>query len=186
MGIPFLYPLQNQRPIFLFVIMEGLKSRQASVTLENKILKTDTPSISIATPSDILPWTPAKQYHETHSEKWQVHKRFTRKGPGSLLVSLALISLKVDPCIWHFVVAWVFVSWLVCFGSVKDQFCGPTEPQTGSNTHLWHFKMELATAWHWKRIFHLQCLDFPMCAQIQLVKPKYTYHPYCYSVATEP
>lgn len=36
-------------------------------------------------------------------------------------------------------------------------------------------------------ISHLQCLDFPMCAQLQVVKQKYTYHPYyCYSVATEP
>lgn len=130
---------------------------------------------------------------------------------GLLQNSTTKLTVKNDRCIngshakgqgpfwtvWHwfpsrwtlafdiFVVAWVFVSYF-CFGSVKDQFCGPTEPQTGSNTHLWHFKMELATAWHWKRIFHLQCLDFPMCAQIQLVKPKYTYHPYCYSVATEP
>lgn len=79
---------------------------------------------------------------------------------------------------------WLSLLVSVCFGSVKDQFCGTIRPQMGSNTHLWHLKMGLATAWHWKCVLHLQCLDFPTCARLQLVKQKCTCHPYYYPVAT--
>lgn len=181
--LPF-SPLQTQRPIFLFVITEGWKSDKHPLHLKTKSWKETLPVFQS--------WPLLTHFHgllqnrvtKTHSEKWLVHKQFTHKGPGSLLISLALISLKVGPCIWH---CGGFVFFVVClFGSVKDQFCGIICPQTGRNTHLWHLKVELATAWHWKCLLHLQCLDFPMCAQLQLVKQKCTCHPYCYSVATEP
>lgn len=79
-------------------------------------------------------------------------------------------------------VVYLFFFFWKCQGSVLWHHLA----QTGSNTHLRHFKMDLATARHRKCVLYLQCLDFPMCAQLQLVKQKYTYHPTAILVATEP
>lgn len=87
-----------------------LKIRQASVTPKNKILKRNTPSISFNHDPLLTHFHGLLQNRitKTHSEKRRVHKQFTHKRLGSLLVSLALISLKVGPCTWHFVVAYFY------------------------------------------------------------------------------
>lgn len=153
-GELFLCPFQIQRPIFLFVIMEGCKTnkqkiRQASWHLKAKSWKQNTPSYLDLRPLPTHVHQLLQKLTKTHSVKWLVPKRFPRKGLAALLVSLASISLKVDPGLRPFCGGFVCLCFWKCQGSVLRY---RVAADWGGNTHLWHFKMDLATAWHRKCI----------------------------------
>lgn len=89
-----------------------------------------------------------KSVPKTHSEKWLASKGLTQKGLGSLLLSLASVSLMMDTLTFTFCGDLAF--FLRGRGGCQGLVPWPHSPLAGSNTHLRHFKMELATAWHWK------------------------------------
>lgn len=83
---------------------------------------------------------------KTHSEKWLAFKGLTHKGLGSLLLSLASISLTMDT------LTFTFCDDLAFFGGRQLSRISSLAPfPLGWEQHTSvAFQMALATAWHWK------------------------------------
>lgn len=131
-GELFLCPFQIQRPIFLFVIMEGCKTnkqkiRQASWHLKAKSWKQNTPSYL-----DLRPLPTHVHQLLQNSRKRTVQNDWCLKDSHAKGWVPSWSVWHRFPSRWTLAFDLFVVALFVCvFGSVKDQFCGTGWPQTG-------------------------------------------------------
>lgn len=142
-----------------FVHFKGLYSRlwpwkvkQLKTSIECTVKQNpeNTLGTSVGTLSDTLPWAPARvSWKLTVKNDWRLKDSHT-KGWGPFCSVWHGVLSRWTPLHLHSVVTcfFVFLFFLKGEDSCQGLVPWPHSPLAGSNTHLWHFKMELATAWH--------------------------------------
>lgn len=166
-ALPF-YPLQIQRPIFLLVTVT-VRTQDKHLVLKNKILTTHTPRLSTPTPADALSRAPARPRHRNSQGGSDGAHTIHTPGAGVPSRLFGMDSPPRGP--WHGTLCGgfaVFVGLFVwkCGASVL----GHHLPTDGEQHAPVAFRNGVGMTL--EMLLHVQCLDSPRCAQLQLVKQK--------------